>query len=47
MEYRRMPIEEESPEEFGYDLIECNLSESSVTDGKIADVKVRCLTIII
>lgn len=32
MDYRRMPIEAESPEEFGYDLIECNLAESSVTD---------------
>jgi aspartate/methionine/tyrosine aminotransferase len=39
-----MPIEEESPEEFGYDLIECNLSESSVTDGKIADVKLGDLS---
>lgn len=32
MYYKRMPIEKESPEEIGYDSIECNLAESSVTD---------------
>lgn len=32
MHYRRMPIEIESPEEFGYDKVLYNLSESSVTD---------------
>lgn len=32
MLYKRMPIEEESPEELGYENIECNLAESSVTD---------------
>lgn len=32
MDYRRMPIEIESPEEFGYGSIEYNLAESSVTD---------------
>lgn len=32
MKYRRMPIEIESPEQFGYDNIQCNLTESSVTD---------------
>ncbi len=32
MRYVRMPIEKESPEEYGYDLIRYNLSESSVSD---------------
>lgn len=33
MKYVRMPIEAESPEQYGYDKIECNLSESSFTDS--------------
>ncbi|TND08415.1 MAG: class I and II aminotransferase [Bacteroidetes bacterium] len=32
MLYRRMPIEAESPEEYGYDTVSCNLAESSVSD---------------
>lgn len=32
MRYKRMPIEVESPEEYGYEKIKNNLSESSVTD---------------
>lgn len=36
MRYVRMPIEVESPEEFGYGRIRCNLSESSVADRTIA-----------
>lgn len=32
MKYIRMPIEIESPEEYGYDKIKNNLSESSITD---------------
>jgi aspartate/methionine/tyrosine aminotransferase len=36
MRYRRMPIEAESPEEFGYDRIRCNLAESSVSDASLA-----------
>ncbi len=32
MQYKRMPIEIESPESLGYDSIECNLAESSVRD---------------
>lgn len=36
MRYVRMPIEVESPEEYGYGLIRYNLSESSVTDQTIA-----------
>jgi aspartate/methionine/tyrosine aminotransferase len=36
--YRRMPIEIESPEQFGYDRIACNLTESSVTDSVLGDL---------
>ena len=32
MKYRRASIEIESPEEYGYDRIDCNLAESSFTD---------------
>ena len=35
MRYRRMPIEAESPEEYGYDRIRCNLAESSVGDASL------------
>ena len=35
MQYRRMPIEMESPEGIGYENIECNLSESSYTDQRL------------
>jgi aspartate/methionine/tyrosine aminotransferase len=35
MRYRRMPIEAESPEEYGYDRIRCNLAESSVADASL------------
>lgn len=35
MKYRRMPIEVESPEEFGYDRIRYNLAESSCTDMQL------------
>src|SRR5712675_3515565 len=38
MNYHRMPIEIEAPEGFGYDKIDCNLSESSVTDQKLRDL---------
>lgn len=38
MRYRRMPIEAESPEEFGYDRIRCNLAESSVSDASLAQL---------
>lgn len=38
MKYRRMPIEEESPEQFGYDRIRYNLSESSVRDRSLEDL---------
>lgn len=36
--YRRTPIEKESPEEFGYEKIKYNLSESSVPDFVLGDL---------
>ena len=39
MKYKRMQIEQESPEQLGYDLIKYNLSESSVADRHLADLK--------
>ncbi len=41
MKYERMPIEVESPEEFGYDRIKYNLSESSVRDRKLSEVGIQ------
>lgn len=38
MKYRRMPIEIESPEQFGYENIRCNLTESSVSDMPLSAV---------
>ncbi len=38
MLYKRMPIEIEAPEGFGYENIDCNLSESSFTDQKLSDL---------
>ena len=38
VKYRRMSIEEESPEQFGYDRIRYNLTESSVRDRSLADL---------
>ena len=38
MRYVRMPIEAESPEEYGYSRIRFNLSESSVSDRKLSDL---------
>jgi len=38
MLYRRMPIEIEAPEGFGYDKLDCNLSESSFTDQRLSDL---------
>jgi DNA-binding transcriptional MocR family regulator len=37
MKYARMPIEVESPEEFGYGNIRYNLSESSIADRTLSD----------
>lgn len=39
MRYVRMPIEVEAPEEYGYDKIRYNLSESSVADAMLADLQ--------
>ena len=41
MLYQRMPIEIESPEGFGYENIDCNLSESSFTDQKLSDLDIQ------
>ncbi|OYU92612.1 MAG: aspartate aminotransferase, partial [Bacteroidetes bacterium B1(2017)] len=38
MQYKRMPIEVESPEEKGYSTIKYNLAESSISDKKISDI---------
>jgi hypothetical protein len=38
MDYRRMPIEIESPEQFGYERIKYNLAESSVSDLKFSSL---------
>ena len=38
MQYKRMPIEIESPEQMGYDKIRYNLSESSYTDVKFNEL---------
>jgi aspartate/methionine/tyrosine aminotransferase len=39
MKYVRMPIEIESPEQMGYSSIQCNLTESSVSDTLFRDIK--------
>ena len=41
MDYQRMPIEVESPEELGYATIQYNLAESSVTDMRLGDLGVE------
>ncbi|TJW70342.1 MAG: aminotransferase class I/II-fold pyridoxal phosphate-dependent enzyme, partial [Mesorhizobium sp.] len=38
MNYARMVIEKEAPEEYGYDRIRYNLSESSIADRKLSDI---------
>lgn len=38
MKYARMVIEKEAPEEYGYDRIRYNLSESSIADQKLSDI---------
>jgi aspartate/methionine/tyrosine aminotransferase len=38
LKYRRMPIEIESPEQFGYENIRCNLTESSVSDMALSNL---------
>ena len=41
MWFKRMMIEQESPEQFGYDKIKYNLTESSTTDKSLADLGVK------
>ena len=41
MQYRRMPIEVESPEQLGYDRIRNNLTESSVRDRSLAELGIE------
>jgi aspartate/methionine/tyrosine aminotransferase len=38
MRYRRLPIEIESPEQFGYGKIRCNLTESSFADAPLGEL---------
>ena len=38
MKYKRMPIEIEAPEQYGYENIKFNLAESSVTDTVLKDL---------
>jgi aspartate/methionine/tyrosine aminotransferase len=47
MDYKRMPIEIESPEQMGYDNIEFNLTESSVTDMKLGDLDLNLQELIV
>lgn len=41
MWFQRMLIEKESPEEYGYDQIKYNLTESSTTDKTMSDVGIK------
>ncbi|KAH7367824.1 pyridoxal phosphate-dependent transferase [Plectosphaerella cucumerina] len=41
MKYSRMPIEIESPEEYGYDKIKYNLSETSIADQTIESLNLQ------
>ncbi len=41
MNYVRMTIEKEAPEEYGYDKIKFNLSESSIADQKLSDIGIK------
>jgi aspartate/methionine/tyrosine aminotransferase len=41
MKYSRMPIEIESPEEYGYEKIKYNLSESSITDQSLGSLGLK------
>ncbi|MBS0366850.1 MAG: pyridoxal phosphate-dependent aminotransferase [Proteobacteria bacterium] len=38
MKYERMVIEKEAPEEYGYERIRCNLSESSISDRQLGEL---------
>ena len=41
MRWRRMPMEEESPEEFGYEKIKANLAESSMRDRTFKELDAK------
>ena len=43
MNYARMVIEKEAPEEYGYDRIRYNLSESSIGDQKLSDIGIALM----
>lgn len=47
MKYRRMPIEMESPEQFGYGNIRCNLTESSVSDMPLSELNVDLAALVL
>lgn len=47
MNYVRMPIEIESPEQIGYENIKYNLTESSVTDLKLGDLNINLQELVI
>jgi len=47
MKYIRMPIEKESPEQYGYERIKFNLTESSVRDRSINDFGVNIENIVL
>ena len=47
MRYVRMPIEMESPEQFGYEKIKYNLTESSVRDRSLSDLDLKLEDIIL
>lgn len=47
MDYRRMPIEVESPEQLGYDTIKCNLAESSVADATFGEFNVDISSLVL
>lgn len=47
MQYRRMPIEVESPEQLGYDKIKYNLTESSYADMAFGDLGLELNSLLI
>ena len=47
MNYKRMPIEIESPEEMGYSTIRYNLAESSVRDLPFSELNVDLSNIVL
>ena len=47
MNYVRMAIEIESPEQHGYENIKYNLTESSITDMKLGDLKIDLQELVI